>query len=888
VDPAYAATGAQRIGESVGVGSRAKNRRERQSDAQGEAAKDIVGPPLRGPVEESGVANLPTGALTDPEPISSGRLLKRADTDATDPEAAQLGPETEGPERTDPVAAPLGQTIAAAPPDDTRLARRSTNSPASRPYGGAPPQRGLEMLKLLARGGMGEVHRAHEQSLNRLLAMKVLHEDYSTQLLMRDRFFEEAQVTAQLAHPSIPPVHEAGQLSDGRPYFTMKEVHGRTLMEVLNDRDDDDQCSLSEHRRLDIFQKVCEAIAYAHSRGVVHCDVKPANIMVGAFGEVIVMDWGVARLVEPPESCDAVEPPVRVHGSEARQMMAGTPAYMSPEQAIGGQDVGPAADVYSLGVLLYELLALKRPYSGSPRELVFLAARGQVDDLPQRPGSVVDDALMKIILRAMAPLPPDRYAHAGPMAEAMAEWREGAQRREGALTTLREAREELARLKPQRERARALRDRAEVMLGSHGASAGDKSFGWALEDEAEGLERDAAQAAAEVVRRLRAASRLAPELGEINELLADFHYDEHREAERRREWRDAARHETLLRSHDTGRYADYLSGQSRLRIAIERPCEIHLRSYELRERRLVSQETRDLGMNFGIDEDLPIGSYLIELQPESGPAIRYPVVLRRREPWLGVRPGESKVHAIALPAPNLEENEIVVCAGPFDFGGDRRAAGGTRGLPVWLDGFVIQRDPVTFAEFSRFLVDPAAGAHRAGALRDGAGVWRADGPAVGMRWKTARAYARWFSERTGVRWTLPTELQWEKAARGVDGRCYPWGDFGDGSFCHVRDRGRAPEDTVPVGSSTIDTSPYGMRGAAGNVREWTADGFDRAGPRIEDGLPAMGSYVNASHRVVRGGSWRLSLSDARAAARVGLDASRGYSDVGFRLVRTLK
>ena len=93
---------------------------------------------------------------------------------------------------------------------------------------------------------------------------------------------------------------------------------------------------------------------------------------------------------------------------------------------------------------------------------------------------------------------------------------------------------------------------------------------------------------------------------------------------------------------------------------------------------------------------------------------------------------------------------------------------------------------------------------------------------------------------------------------------------------------------MPVGSSTIDVSPYGMRGAAGNVREWTADGFDRAGPRIEDGLPAMGSYVNASHRVVRGGSWRLSLSDARAAARVGLDASRGYSDVGFRLVQTLK
>ncbi|MCB9598664.1 MAG: SUMF1/EgtB/PvdO family nonheme iron enzyme [Sandaracinaceae bacterium] len=768
--------------------------------------------------------------------------------------------------------------------DDTRLARPSLGS--VRPDD-LLPLSGLEIVELIASGGMGEVHRAHDRALNRDLAMKILHGTFSAQSMMRARFFEEAQVTAQLAHPSIPPVHEVGELPDGRPYFTMKEVHGRTLLDVLADRDEHGKCRLSEQRRLEVFQKICEAVAYAHARGVVHCDLKPPNVMVGAYGEVIVMDWGVARLIDLDDPVAFTEPPVRVAGSDQRQLVAGTPAYMPPEQAIGGEDIGPSADVYALGVMLYELMALKRPYDGSPRELVFLAARGEIPEIAREPGSVVDDTLMEIIRRAMSPLPPDRYAHAGEMAAAFEEWREGAQRREDALGIVRDANRLMPELAPLRERARDLRRRAEVTLSNIDASSDDKSFAWALEDEADVLEREAMQGYLDVTRLLRAAIQMAPDLNDAQDLLADLHFAEHREAEHRREWREAARHETHLREHNRGKYDAYLAGDAPVRIALERPCRISIRRYELRDRRLVAGAPRPLEAAGVIDQRLPVGSYRIELRPEGGTTIAYPIVLRRGEGWEGARPDQPGLYRVPLPRGELADDELVVPAGWFEVGGDPAAIGGMAADRVWLEGFIIQRDPVRFGDFVRFLVADEAAAYRESALREGDGVWRPDSPAVGVRWEAARAYARWLSRETGQRWTLPSELQWEKAARGVDGRAFPWGEFGDGSFCHVRDRGRAPETAAPIGLDRIDVSPYGVRGTAGNVREWTADGFDRTGPEIIDGLPVIATSSGAKLRSVRGGSYRLSLNDARLATRVGLDASRGYPDVGFRLVRPL-
>ncbi len=722
---------------------------------------------------------------------------------------------------------------------------------------------------LLGAGGMGEVVRVRDHALHRQLAMKILLPDLDGQRAMRDRFIEEAQVTAQLAHPGIPPVHEIGDLDDGRPYFTMKEVRGVTLAQVVDEvqRDPGGAIKWSEQRRLEIFQKVCEAVAYAHARGVAHCDLKPHNVMVGAFGEVLVMDWGVARLVSPSAS-DLGEAPVVTSGLAALEtLVAGTPAYMAPEQARGEIDrLGPPADVYALGVMLFELLAGERPYKGTPRDMVDKARAGVIPPLPRKPGSTADDALYAIICRAMNPDPQHRYGDAKSLAGDLARWREGAMRREKALAILSEVRTLLPRVEPMFARAAELRDRAGRELAQLGpdASVADKEPLWAMQDEAALLARDALLQNVEAEQLLLNALAHAPDFDEAKALIAEMRFHRHRDAEKRRAWDEAARHEVVLRKHDTGAYRDYLEGRAPLSIATDPPCRVRLHRFVTRARQLAPELVQDLGETPLLSVELPVGSYLLELLAPERPPIGYPIILRRRGGWCGARPGEDFPFPIPLPlASDLTPGDIFVAAGCAEIGGDEAAPGSLREDRVWVDGFVIREHPVTSAELATFLADPAGAPFRRAVLRDGLSVWRHDWPAVGASFEAACAYAAWFTQKTGLPWRLPSELEWEKAARGVDGRFYPWGDFTDASFCHARTIEKSPRAPTSIHDYPTDRSPYGVRGLGGNVREW------------------------CEGRVVRGGSWRQSPEAARAAARTSLAGSQGYPDVGFRLVRSL-
>ena len=205
----------------------------------------------------------------------------------------------------------------------------------------------------IARGGMGEVLKGRDPDLGRDVAIKVLRDDLSGRSEMVRRFVEEAQIGGQLQHPGIVPVHELGRFPDGRLFIAMKLVRGRTLAALLEDR----MGPTDERPRfLSIFEHVCETIAYAHSRGVVHRDLKPSNVMVGTFGEVQVMDWGLAKVLDQGGVADELRArrdrddtsairTVRT-GSEDGESLAGsvlgTPAYMSPEQARGAIEIGRA------------------------------------------------------------------------------------------------------------------------------------------------------------------------------------------------------------------------------------------------------------------------------------------------------------------------------------------------------------------------------------------------------------------------------------------------------------------------------------------------------------------------------------------------------------------
>ena len=248
----------------------------------------------------------------------------------------------------------------------------------------------------IARGGMGVVYLATDTAFGREVAVKVLQDKYNTTSGAARRFAEEARITGQLQHPAIPPVHDLGTLSDGRPYLAMKLIKGQTLDELLKARTD---LAADRGRFVAAFEAVCQAVAYAHAHKVIHRDLKPANVMVGNFGEVQVMDWGLAKVLAsgggPPSECDPdetasatlIQSPRDSDGSETQVgSVLGTPAFMSPEQAIGAvEQVDERSDVFGLGAILCMILTGKPPYVGTTSETTRqMAAQGLWFRMPTR------------------------------------------------------------------------------------------------------------------------------------------------------------------------------------------------------------------------------------------------------------------------------------------------------------------------------------------------------------------------------------------------------------------------------------------------------------------------------------------------------------------------
>lgn len=285
------------------------------------------------------------------------------------------------------------------------------------------------ILRPHARGGLGEVSVAHDGELNREVALKEIQERYADDPNSRGRFIVEAEVTGGLEHPGIVPVYGLGKYADGRPYYAMRFIRGDSLQEAV-DRfrnatvDQHHDGPIEVRKLLGRFVDVCQAIEYAHSRGVLHRDLKPGNIMLGAYGETLVVDWGLAKVVGRDDAVvSGTEPtfkPSSDTGSAPTQMGSaiGTPAYMSPEQAAGRlDDLGPASDVYSLGATLYYILTGQAPVQGSDRGATL--RKVQAGDFP-RPSDVhrpTPQPLEAICLKAMALQPGQRYASPRDLAE---------------------------------------------------------------------------------------------------------------------------------------------------------------------------------------------------------------------------------------------------------------------------------------------------------------------------------------------------------------------------------------------------------------------------------------------------------------------------------------
>jgi serine/threonine-protein kinase len=874
---------------------------------------------------EPPVSEAASHILSDEDPVDASELLARVE--------AVLQRWNLDPRCLDEVRATLGGTPSKTWFDTEGHGSASPTERSSVPGVRATvTRRGLvldiegryEDLGLIGLGGMGEVRRVRDRRLGRVVAMKILRAEHLLRPQALTRFLEEAQVSAQLDHPSIVPVHDIGRLQDGRSYFTMQEVRGRTLSDILRelhkasagDRWASTTDGWTLRRVLEAFRRVCDAVAYAHARGVLHRDLKPENVMLGAFGEVLVMDWGLAKVGDkeaPP--ADLVELPDERYEITRSGMVAGTPAYMAPEQARGELGrMGPRTDVYALGAILYEILEGRSPYPGKnalqrvlegPPPPLGERARGR----RQQPGPLIPRTLRTICARAMSREPDGRPASASVLGDAIGEWLDGARRREQALAHVREADNLAPQVAALRERARGLRKKASAILAllPHGAEAEEKRPAWRLADEAEALDREAELRNVDVVQALRAALADAPDTAEAHERLAAHYQERHAAAELRRDAAGVAALEALLRAHDTGPWSAYLAGYGELSLDPGIPGTAQLFRYVERDRRLIPEA-------FGKPLPLPVrrltvqhGSWLAEIRQEEGPSWLVPALVGRQQSWPPDAPGDRAV--VAATPSRLAAGERFIPEGWTWLGGDPAAVQSAARSRVWVGGYVMLRDLITNAEYAAFLLDVLRRDGTAAALRhaprvgglptDGYAGLRfqitaegvdlgpehgPDVPVTSVDWASAVAYAAWRAAKEGLPWRLPTETEWEKAGRGVDGRYFPWGDLFDVSFCRVRSVHRTARSPDPADAWPADTSPYGIRGLAGNAREWCSDVFQPDGPWTT-GDPGEDPWADA--RSVRGGSWARDAARARLACRDWEPPETRAPDLGFRLVRSL-
>ena len=367
------------------------------------------------------------------------------------------------------------------------------------------------------------------------------------------------------------------------------------------------------------------------------------------------------------------------------------------------------------------------------------------------------------------------------------------------------------------------------------------------------------------------------------------------------------------------RAASYLRGEGALTLVTDPPgAEVVLHRYELRNRRLVPVRDSSLGRTPLSRVPLSMGSYLCVLRGPGRPEVRYPVHIQRGAHWDGVPPGGERPMPVPLPL-HLDEDECFIAPGWFACGGDPEAAAALRGRTLWCDGLAVKRFPVTNAQYIVFLNDLVDSGLEAEALshaprelggaegvngamlwgRDTSGhfvlrpdaqgdAWLPDMPVVMVDWDGAAAYCRWLANRTGAPWRLPGDLEWEKAARGVDGRLYPWGDWLDPAWCCMRHSAPGRPVPVAVDSYPVDESVYGVRGMAGNARDWCADAFTRWGPpgdRVPRPAPTEPGAQSVS-RLARGGSFTGIDRSARSTNRYLYERS-SRRDHGIRPVRSI-
>ena len=705
----------------------------------------------------------------------------------------------------------------------------------------APLRGEYKLVREIARGGMGQIYFGEDPQLKRNVAVKVSGVSEDGEDL---RFSKEAEVLAQLAHPNIVPIYNIGVDGQSRPFYSMKLIKGRTLQAVLNLIRDGDSAAIKDYPRaalLTIFRKVCDAMMFAHSKAILHRDLKPENIMVGEYGEVLVMDWGLAKVLgEREENASALS---RVndtgdYGMTMEGEVMGTPQYMSPEQANGMvAELDQRSDIYSLGGILYAILTLRPPIDGMTlNEVLTKVKNGSISSMvtrragegglelnaPSAMGGEVPEALQAVTLKAMATDRNRRYATVELFAGDIERYQSG-------FATQAEDAGSWKRMKLWVGRNKVLAGSAAAMLVVvSGFTARVVQKGREASEALQNLRETAPTFAVRAQDALREgqfeeALKAATFAVKLENLNGEYHTLRGNVLQVLLRWSEALEeYQTSVRLGAKDKAQENLTlteeliarakkdGEAKAKLALFEALNAQGRQYE--------------AMEFGKG----LGDFWKERKKDLS---ALPELVKRLEAKLLPVPGTAVV---------MSKTELTV--------GEWKLYLKAEGLPGW-------QQPVK--------------------------EWKQDDehPVVWINWNKAKQFCEWLSAKTGKEWRLPTDAEWDAAA-GTS--MYPWGDYfppkwEDGNYAVLEDGKDDPQKvgvdgikgTAPVGS--FKPNVLGFYDLGGNVDEWTGN---------------VRSGAKSDVRNRRGSSWLTGGGTAlKVPSRISIGSSYADSTVGFRLVR---
>ena len=749
------------------------------------------------------------------------------------------------------------------------------------------PSPRYEWKEELGSGGMGRVGLVKDRLLGREVALKVPLPQVRERSVLLKAFIQEALLTARLEHPNIVPVYDFVVQEQGVGYV-MRRLEGNRLAQILNMLAAGERETVESYGRvrlLTIFQQIVSAMAFAHDHGIIHRDLKPNNVIVGAYGEVQVLDWGLACGVGPS-------------GIGLRGAKVGQAPYMSPEVYRGDDLIDHRSDIYALGAVLYEILTLEPIHQRRPGEsreafMARCAAEDIVAPSLKAPTRQITPGLDEICMRCLRRDPDDRYSRAKDLLTDVVTVLEGTREREfrmraaeNLVTDARRRQERYLELyREVQSLTRTVREQTARVKAWDPLSV--KRRLWAQQDRLKEADNELSLAFHETENAFRQALGQDPSNEHARQGLLEFYYQRFLREERENGGGKRYFHEQVQAFGDET-YNRRLQGDGILSLTTHPSgARVTLYRYEEVDRILRPVDPRPLGKT-PVERTLPMGSYVLMLEREGYRSIHVPVHIGRLE--------SAQLDVDLFTDDAIGAGFRYVPAGTYIRGGDVLVINPVDAESVWVDNFAIATYPVTTREYMRYLnalweIDPERAARAAPQVEgrplwpggtqgpftlpdvDAEGdAWTGDMPMCRISWDQAMAYCAWLGEIDGRTYRVPTGDEWEKAGRGVDGRGFPWGDSWDPGFCKNRDARLGRNVPEAIGAISQDKSPYGVRDMAGGMAEWCMD-------RGSDGEDTY---------MVRGGSWGSSEAGCRLATQLSRVASKGYVTLGFRLVHSLR